>query len=217
MDITNDSTVAGTFISFEGSEGCGKSTQIRNLAARLQAEGIDVVRTREPGGTPLSEAIRNLLQHDPAGEGMCPESELLLFAAARAQLTRDIIAPALQQGKAVLSDRFMDSTTVYQGVARALTTSDVAQINQFAVGQTRPDLTILIDLDPEIGLTRVKKRSAGKLDRMEREALDFFRAVREGYLQLAASEPQRFLILDGNASIEALEQKIWNAVSQRLT
>ncbi|ADE55776.1 dTMP kinase [Coraliomargarita akajimensis] len=207
----------GLFISFEGSEGCGKSTQIRALASRLEAEGIDVVRTREPGGTPLSEAIRNLLQHDEAGEGMCAEAELLLFAAARAQLTREVIAPARRAGKAVLSDRFMDSTTVYQGVARALAHDDVAAINQFAVGTHKPDLTILIDLDPEVGLQRVKARSGGQLDRMEREALDFFQAVRQGYLALAEQESKRFLVLDGNHTIEALEQEIWNAVRQRLT
>ncbi len=208
--------MSGLFITFEGTEGCGKSTQIRALATRLQNAGHTLFQTREPGGTPLGETIRNLLQHDEAGEGMCPEAELLLFAAARAQLTREKIQPALAAGQVVLCDRFMDSTTVYQGVARALASEDVAAINQFAVGSQKPDLTILIDLAPEVGLQRVKARSGGQLDRMEREAIEFFQAVRAGYLALAAGEPERFLVLDGNQTPESLEAQIWNAVTQRL-
>ena len=203
------------FISFEGSEGCGKSTQIRALAERLKANGNEVIQTREPGGTPLGEAIRNLLQHDKAGEGMSAESELLLFAASRAQITRELISPAISEGKVVLCDRFMDSTTVYQGVARALNPDDVAQINHFAVGNCKPDLTILIDLDPQIGLERVKARSGGELDRMEREAIEFFQAVRAGYLALAEREAERFLVLDGSQSIESLEAEIWSAVETK--
>ena len=209
--------MSGLFISFEGTEGCGKSTQIHALAKRLINAGHTIFQTREPGGTPLGETIRNLLQHDDAGEGMCPESELLLFAAARAQLSREKIQPALDAGQVVLCDRFMDSTTVYQGVARALAPSDVATINHFAVGSTKPGLTILIDLDPEIGMERVKTRSGGKLDRMEREAIDFFRAVRQGYQQLAAQEPERFLVIDGGQTPETIESEIWHAVTQRLT
>jgi dTMP kinase len=208
--------VAGLFITFEGTEGCGKSTQIKALAARLQGEGQQVLQTREPGGTPLGEAVRNLLQHDAAGEGMSPEAELLLFTASRAQLTRERILPALAQGEIVLCDRFMDSTTVYQGVARQIDTGAVATINQFAVGQARPDLTILIDLSPEVGMARVHARSDGQLDRMEQEAIEFFQAVRAGYLKLAESEPERFLVLDGSASVEALESQIWEAVQPRL-
>ncbi|MGB0415442.1 MAG: dTMP kinase [Coraliomargarita sp.] len=209
--------MAGLFISFEGCEGCGKSTQIRALARRLEADGQTVHQTREPGGTDLGEAIRNLLQHDAAGEGMCPESELLLFAASRAQLTRQFIAPALHAGEVVLCDRFMDSTTVYQGVARALDKADVATINQFAVGKQKPDLTILIDLSPEVGMERVRARSGGQLDRMEREAIEFFEAVRAGYLELASGEPERFVVIDGAQSIETIESQICDAVKPRLT
>ena len=209
--------MAGLFISFEGTEGCGKSTQLKALAARLQAAGRAVVQTREPGGTPLSEAIRQLLQHDPAGEAMCPEAELLLFAAARAQHTRKCIQPALAANQVVLCDRFIDSTTVYQGVARALASDTVAAINQFAMGTTRPDLTLLIDLAPEIVMERVKARGTGELDRMERETLAFFQAVREGYLRLAATEPNRFIVIDGNQAPETLESEIWDVVTQRLT
>jgi dTMP kinase len=208
--------MAGLFITFEGTEGCGKSTQIKALAARLQREGQQVLQTREPGGTPLGEAVRNLLQHDEAGEGMSPEAELLLFTASRAQLTRERILPAIAKGEVVLCDRFMDSTTVYQGVARQIDSEAVATINRFAVGEARPDLTILIDLSPEVGMARVHARSNGQLDRMEQEAIEFFQAVRAGYLKLAESEPERFLVLDGSASVEALEQQIWQAVQPRL-
>ena len=138
--------MTGLFITFEGTEGCGKSTQINALAARLQDQGQQVLQTREPGGTPLGEAVRNLLQHDEAGADMSPEAELLLFTASRAQLTRERILPAIAKGEIVLCDRFMDSTTVYQGVARQINTQAVATINRFAVGEARPDLTILIDL-----------------------------------------------------------------------
>ncbi|KRP36115.1 MAG: dTMP kinase [Opitutaceae bacterium BACL24 MAG-120322-bin51] len=208
--------MAGLFITFEGTEGCGKSTQINALAARLQHQGQQVLQTREPGGTPLGEAVRNLLQHDEAGAGMSPEAELLLFTASRAQLTRERILPAIAKGEIVLCDRFMDSTTVYQGVARQIDSQAVATINRFAVGEARPDLTILIDLSPEIGMARVHARSDGQLDRIEQEAIEFFQAVRAGYLKLAESEPERFLVLDGSASVETLEQQIWAAVQPRL-
>lgn len=208
--------MAGLFITFEGTEGCGKSTQIAALAKCLQQVGKQVFQTREPGGTPLGEAIRELLQHDSAGEGISPETELLLFTASRAQLTRERIQPALAEGKIVLCDRFMDSTTVYQGVARKIDSETVARINHFAIGHTRPDLTILIDIDPEIGMKRVRARSNGRLDRMEREAIEFFKAVREGYLRLAASEPDRFFVFDGSLSIDELQDRIWEAVHKRL-
>jgi len=208
--------MAGLFITFEGTEGCGKSTQINALAARLQVQGQQVLQTREPGGTSLGEAVRNLLQHDEAGAGMSPEAELLLFTASRAQLTRERILPAIAKGEIVLCDRFMDSTTVYQGVARQIDIQAVAAINRFAVGEARPDLTILIDLPPEVGMARVHARSDGQLDRIEQEAIEFFQAVRAGYLKLAESEPERFLVLDGSASVEVLEQQIWAAVQPRL-
>ncbi len=204
--------MAGLFITFEGTEGCGKSTQINLLAEYLQQQGQSVFQTREPGGTSLGEAVRNLLQHDDAGNGMTPEAELLLFAASRAQLTREQILPALASGRMVLCDRFMDSTTVYQGVARKIDRDTVDQINRFAVGDTRPDLTILIDIEPEIGMSRVRKRSDGQLDRMEREAIEFFRSVRAGYLSLASAEPERFVVVDGSQPIDELQQVIRKTV-----
>ena len=208
--------MTGLFITFEGGEGCGKSTQIAALKARLEAMGKTVMQTREPGGTALGESVRNLLQYDDAGQGMSPEAELLLFAASRAQHVRELVAPAIAEGQIVLCDRFLDSTTVYQGVARAIDSKKVDTINQFAIGDTNPDLTILIDLPPEIGLARVHARSNGKLDRMEKEAIEFFQAVRQGYLDLAKSEPKRFLVLDGSQSVEELETQIWQKVEATL-
>ena len=207
----------GLFITFEGGEGCGKSTQIATLKTRLEAMGKTVVQTREPGGTALGESVRNLLQYDDAGQGMSPEAELLLFAASRAQHVRELVAPAIAEGQIVLCDRFLDSTTVYQGVARAIDSKKVDTINQFAIGDTMPDLTILIDLPPEIGLARVHARSDGQLDRMENEAIEFFQAVRQGYLDLAKSEPKRFLVLDGSQTVEELETQIWQRVGATLT
>lgn len=209
--------MAGLFITFEGTEGCGKSTQIKALSARLRSAGEQVLQTREPGGTPLGETVRKLLQHDHAGEGMSPEAELLLFTASRAQLTRERILPAIAQDQIVLCDRFMDSTTVYQGVARQIDPEAVARINRFAMGKARPDLTILIDLSPEVGMARVLTRSDGRLDRMEQEKLEFFQAVRAGYLNLAQSEPGRIRIFDGSASVETLQEQIWTAVQAHRT
>ncbi len=208
--------MAGLFISFEGSEGCGKSTQIAALANRLKADGHDLLQAREPGGTPLGEALRDLLQHNAAGEGMTPPAELLLFAAARAQIVREKLAPALEAGRIVLCDRFIDSTTVYQGAARGLNREEVAAVNQIATGGLKPDLTILIDLPADAGLQRARQRASGKLDRMEQEDPTFFEAVRQGYLELAKAEPARFLVLDGSQSIETLQTTIWNAVQPRL-
>ena len=206
--------MSGLFITFEGTEGCGKSTQIAALANRLRQAGATISQTREPGGTALGEAVRKLLQQGAGDECMTPEAELFLFAASRAQLVHEYILPAVTRGEVVLCDRFMDSTTVYQGVARKMDPEAVASINRFAVGNARPDLTILIDLPPDVGMDRVRAR--GKLDRIEQEAIEFFEAVRAGYLRLAESEPQRFLVFDGSASIDALQEEIWQAVRARL-
>ena len=205
----------GLFISFEGGEGVGKSTQIKALTHRLKSAGHRVLTTREPGGTPLCESIRSLVQSDQ--EVISPEAELLLFTASRAQLCRQIIQPAIERGEIVLCDRFMDSTSVYQGVARAIPSALVDQINQFSVGNCKPDLTFLIDMDPHQGFQRVRQRAAGSLDRIEQESLDFFKAVRSGYLELANNEPDRFVILDGQLPIEAIEQAIWTALSTKLS
>lgn len=205
----------GFFISFEGSEGCGKSTQIRALGERLRAGGCEPLVTREPGGTPVGEAIRHLLQHTPEAEGMCPEAELLLFAASRAQIVREVIAPALAAGIPVIADRFMDSTAVYQGIARPLRREDVTFINAFAVGATMPDITFLLDMDSGEARRRIAARAGADYDRMEREPDDFYEAVRQGYLDLARAEPDRFCVLDAAGEPDAIAAAIWNTLTDR--
>ena len=205
----------GLFISFEGSEGCGKSTQIQRLAARLGGLGKSVLLTREPGGTEIGEQLRELLQFSQAGHAMCAETELLLFTASRAQLVREKIAPALAAGTIVLADRFLDSTTVYQGVARRLDPTQVAAINRFAVGDCLPDLTFILDLDPATARARLTAR-AGAPDRMESQPADFFDSVRAGYLALAREKDPRFHLLDAARSAEELDNEIWQRVRNDL-
>ncbi|MBW7894961.1 MAG: dTMP kinase [Opitutaceae bacterium] len=207
---------AGRLISFEGSEGSGKSTQISLLAAHLQKLHKEVVTVREPGGTEIGEQIRNIIVHNSKGDEMCAETELLLFAAARAQLVREIIAPALVAGKFVLSDRFLDSSTVYQGVARNLADEPVAQINRFAVGNVMPDITVIIDVPTEVSLSRLQQRVTDLPDRMERENIDFYRKVREGYLILAKNMPERVILVDGTKSVTQVAKTIWEHVQLRL-
>lgn len=209
-------TRSGRLISFEGSEGSGKSSQIARLAAHLQKLGRDVVTVREPGGTEIGEQIRNLIVHNSRGEEMCAETELLLFAAARAQLVREVIAPALLRGATVVSDRYLDSSTVYQGVARNLSLDPVNHINHFAVGNVMPDLTIVLDVPPETSLTRIRQRASDLPDRMERENIDFYTKVREGYLVLAKGLPERFVVIDGTQPEDVVEKRIWTAVKDRI-
>ena len=205
---------AGLFITFEGSEGCGKSTQIRRMAEFLGSLGNEVVVLREPGATPIGESIRNLLQYDAAASAMTPEAELLLFAASRAQLVREIIRPALTRGAVVLCDRFLDSTTVYQGVARDLDSCEVSRINDFAVGGTLPDLTLLLDLDAAEGRRRAATRN-GPADRMEQERESFYEAVRQGYLKLAAENAGRFAVIDASSDEERVESAIKKVLLER--
>ena len=209
----------GIFITFEGSEGCGKSTQYERLRRRLEAvAGRPVVTVREPGGTPLGESIRRTLKHTADNWSVLPEAELLLFAASRAQLVREVIAPALAEGKIVLCDRFADSTTVYQGVARKLPARDVELINRFAAGPRRPDLTLLLDLPPEAAYARVHQRPRPAHlppDRLDHESLDFYAQVRGGYLRLAAAEPERFAVFDAAPSPDEIETAIWKHWTER--
>lgn len=205
----------GFLVSFEGSEGCGKTTQIERLAGRLKALGREVVVTREPGGTEIGERIRHLLKFDPSGGKMFPETELLLFAASRAQLVRELIDPAVREGRVVLCDRYLDSTTVYQGVARQISEDPVQMINRFAVGNRMPDLTVVIDLPAEVGLTRARSRKGGTVDRMEQESIEFYQRVRDGYLWLARSLPERFYVADGSQVPEQVETGIWQEMVRR--
>jgi dTMP kinase len=211
-----DKKPLGKLISFEGSEGSGKSTQIAHLAQRLQNAKVDVVSTREPGGTEIGEQIRNIIVHNSKGDEMCAETELLLFAAARAQLVREVIAPALLRGAFVLSDRFLDSSTVYQGIGRNLAMGPVNQINRFAVGNVMPDLTIVIDVPTSVSLARIRQRASDLPDRMERENIDFYEKVRAGYLVLAKGMPERFAVIDGTKREDVIEKQVWAAVQERL-
>ncbi|MEQ9823107.1 MAG: dTMP kinase [Puniceicoccaceae bacterium] len=214
MAKAND-TERGLLISFEGSEGSGKTTQIARLTERLEEMGYDVIVTREPGGTDIGEEIRHLLKHGSSSESMFPETELLLFAASRAQLVREVIVPGLEQGKIILCDRYLDSTTVYQGVARQLSEDPVTYINEFAVGNLMPDLTIVLDVPAREGMRRIKHRASGLPDRMEKENIEFYEAVREGYLMLVKSLPDRFAVFDGTREIGQIESQIWDEVSRR--
>ncbi|MGH8019647.1 MAG: dTMP kinase [Opitutaceae bacterium] len=204
----------GLLISFEGSEGSGKTTQIELLAPRLKKLGREVVVTREPGGSPLGEEIRHLLIRANGSEELFPETELLLFAACRAQLVRQVLVPNLAAGKIVLCDRFLDSTTVYQGAARSLSPDPVNQINTFAVGDVLPDLTIVLDVPAEVSVQRVTNRASDLPDRIEKENIDFYRIVREGYLLLAKSMPRRFHVVDGTKAQAVIEKDIWKAIKQ---
>lgn len=204
----------GLFVTFEGSEGCGKSTQIKLLAAWLRGKGHEAVLTREPGGTPAGNAIRHLLQHAPEGHGLVPEAELFLFAASRAQLVREVIRPALDDNRVVISDRFHDSTAVYQGVARRLDPSMTRTVNGFAIGDTLPDVTFLLDMDAREAFQRLHKRERER-DRMESEPLDFYEAVREGYLRAAQAEPQRFAVLEADRTESELAGEIQRILLER--
>ena len=206
----------GVLISFEGSEGSGKSTQIAHLAEHLQAAGLKVLSTREPGGTEIGEQVRNIIVHNSKGDEMCAETELLLFAAARAQLVREVIAPNLMKGVIVVCDRYIDSSTVYQGVARSLSLDPVQQINQFAVGDVFPDLTIVLDVPTRVSLARIQQRASDLPNRMERENIDFYKKVREGYLVLARSMPRRFFVVDGTLPEEKVRKLIWDEVRRRI-
>jgi dTMP kinase len=204
------------FITFEGSEGCGKSTQVQRLAAKLDSLGVPVLVTREPGGTAIGETIKELLQFAPQSAGMTPETELLLFAASRSQLVRETIQPALERGSSVISDRFFDSTTVYQGVARKLDAKFVHGLNRFAVGSCIPDLTFVLDLDLETARARMLRRLRPvNEDRMEQQPAEFYQAVRAAYRELAKKEPDRVILIDASDSVEQIESQIWQLISSR--
>lgn len=197
--------MSGLFITLEGPEGAGKSTNREYLAERLREQGIDVLLTREPGGTPLAERIRELLL-DPSDEPMAADTELLLVFAARAQHLQQVIRPALAKGSVVLCDRFTDATYAYQGGGRGLSIERIAQLEQFVQGELRPDLTLIFDLPVEIGLARAAAR--GRLDRFEQEGRGFFEAVRQAYLQRAEQAPQRYRVLDAGQTLAQVQADI---------
>jgi dTMP kinase len=196
----------GRFITFEGPEGSGKSTQLRMLGERLRASGLDVLETQEPGGTPIGIQIRQVLL-DAQNRELCPTAELLLMFASRAQNVDQLILPALSAGRTVLSDRFTDSTLVYQGVGRGLGADVVYELDRIACRGLVPDLTLMIDIDAETGLARARQT------RMEEQGVGFHRRVREAYRQLAADEPARVKLIDGSQKVEVVAEQVWLAVS----
>jgi len=208
----------GLFITFEGPEGSGKSTQARRIAAMLRAAGHDVLESAEPGGTPIGTQIRRVLL-DAKNQELCPTAELLLMFAARAQNVDQWILPALSAGRVVISDRFTDSTLVYQGAARGLGSELVYEVDRIACRGLVPDLTVLVDIDVETGLARAHRRSQKSEDvetRIEQHSVDFHRRVREAYLHLAEEEPRRVKVVDGSQSESAVTAQIWAEVEPLL-
>ena len=211
-------TERGTFITFEGGEGCGKSTQARRLAEALERNGIEVLSTREPGGTVLSEKIRGLLK-DETEDPPCDRGELLLFLAARAQLVANVIAPALKAGKWVVSDRFRDSTLAYQGYGRGLPLDFLDQANDFACNSLKSDLTILLDVPPEIAAGRMRAREAAtgtSADRIELAGGDFHARLRRGFMELAAADSGRVTVIDASGNEDEVWERVWKSVKRFL-
>jgi len=212
-------TARGRFITFEGPEGSGKSTQLHLLGERLRKAGQDVLETQEPGGTPIGIQIRHVLL-DAKNRELCPTAELLLMFASRAQNVDQLILPALSAGRTVLSDRFTDSTLVYQGVGRGLGAEVVYELDRIACRGLVPDLTLVIDIDAETGLARARRRSARTEDsetRIEEQDVSFHRRVRDAYRQLAADESKRVRLIDGSQTREAVAEQVWDAVALAIT
>jgi dTMP kinase len=208
--------MAGRFITFEGGEGTGKSTQAALLARRLKAAGIDVVVTREPGGSPGAEAIRHVLLSG-AAKPLGAHAEAILFAAARDDHVRETIRPALEAGRWVISDRFADSSRVYQGVLGNLDAQLISGLERVTVGETWPDLTLILDINPMIGLARAaRRRGQAEPDRYEAEALEFHERLRTAYRDLAQKEPDRCVLVDVSGRAELVAEIIWETVSERL-
>lgn len=208
----------GRFITFEGGEGCGKSTQISLLADRLRASGKDILLAREPGGTPLAERIRSLVREeldDPPNA----RAETLLFLASRAQLVESVLRPALASGKWVLCDRFADSTFAYQGYGRGFDLAELKRLNGFATGGLVPDRTVLLTVSPDMAARRMRMREAAthtSADRMERAGEDFHKRLNEGFLSLAAAEPDRFSVIESDGTVEEVSERIWNSIRPML-
>ena len=209
---------AGRFITFEGGEGCGKSTQICLLADRLRSAGKEVLLTREPGGTALAEKIRTLVREE-SDDPPNSRAETLLFLASRAQVVEGVIRPALESGTWVLCDRFADSTFAYQGYGRGLDLDELRRINSFATGGLAPDRTILLNVSPEVSATRMRAREAATntgADRMEKAGDDFHFRLRQGFLELAAAEPERFSVIQADGAVEEVEEAVWNSIQPML-
>lgn len=203
------------FITFEGCDGCGKSTQIQLLADQLRSLGHLVFTTREPGGTPIGEAIRRLLV-ERGPDIPCFEAETLLFSASRAQLVHDVLRPQLARNDFVLCDRFVDSTVVYQGFGRHLSLPHIQSTIEFAIGDLNPDLTILLDISEDLIRRRVRERISAVIDRLESETIEFYKDIRRGYLSLADRYPERIAIVDGAETREEIARRVLELVQKRL-
>ena len=206
----------GKFITFEGGEGCGKSTQVKRLKEALEREGVKVLLTREPGGTWLSEEIRRLIK-DQATDAPCDRSELLLFLAARAQLVRNVIRPALEAGTWVVSDRFSDSTLAYQGYGRGLPLDILKDMNDFACEGLKPDLTLLLEVSPETARARLRRREAATntaADRIELAGDEFHARLRKGFEELEKAEPWRILPIDANGTVDEVWEAVWMSMKR---
>ncbi|MGN0466117.1 MAG: dTMP kinase [Lachnospiraceae bacterium] len=201
----------GIFISIEGADGSGKTTQIQMLKKYFEEKGFDVIVTREPGGTKISEQIRSIIL-DKTHTNMSYITEMLLYAAARAQLVEQIIAPAKKEGKIIISDRFIDSSAVYQGIARGLGTKMVYDVNQYAIAACEPDITFLLDIDATEGIGR--KKNQKNLDRMEQETIDFHQMVADGYRRLAKEHTERIHMIDASQTIEKIQEEILRKLQQ---
>ncbi|MDA1275310.1 MAG: dTMP kinase [Verrucomicrobia bacterium] len=215
MPLANSTIHKGVFITFEGTEGSGKSTQIVRLENRLRKLGYTVKVVREPGGTPIGEEIRHTLKHSAANQGMTAETELLLLNASRAQLVREIVRPAIEAGEMVLCDRFYDSTIAYQGYGREMSMADVKNVIEVATGGISPNLTILLRISVNASEARRSARQnseATQRDRFEEANRAFFERVETGFQAIAASEPNRIKTVDGNGTIEQVEERIWEIV-----
>ncbi|NHM33469.1 dTMP kinase [Neobacillus terrae] len=205
----------GVFITIEGPEGAGKSTVIVMLAQRLEEEGYPVLLTREPGGIEIAEQIRKVILN-PDNTAMDPRTEALLYAAARRQHLTEKVKPALEKGSIVLCDRFVDSSLAYQGYARGLGMEEVFTINQFAIENMMPDTTLYFDIDPEEGLKRINSHKGREINRLDLEALDFHKKVREGYLILKERFPERFISIDASASVEDVFTFAFESLKERI-
>lgn len=203
------------FITFEGPEGSGKSSVLDKICHQLEHDGFNVVKTREPGGTPISEQIRNIIL-DKSNTNLEPRTEALLYAASRRQHLVEKIWPALKEGKIVLCDRYLDSSLAYQGNARGLGNENILSINNFATENTFPDLTILFDIQPELGLERISKNSNREVNRLDLEKLDFHKKVREGFLELAKKYPERFYIVDASQPFLDVCLEVYDLIKYKL-
>ena len=203
------------FITFEGGEGSGKSTVLRKVDERLREAGYQTVVTREPGGTPIAEQIRNVIL-DKANTAMDSRTEALLYAASRRQHLVEKIWPALKEGKLILCDRYLDSSLAYQGGARNLGIENVLDVNRFATEDTYPDLTILFDIEPELGLRRIAANASREVNRLDLEKMEFHKEVRETFHKIAGMFPDRFVIVDASKTLEEVVNEVYNLILSRL-